>query len=78
MNKKRADKLRRYYKYYWFYFVRERISQILNLIIHVLFVLITFPYVLSRDLWEAKKNISKIPTRKQCKDRLIEMGIENE
>lgn len=75
MSKKKGWRLRRYYKYYWFYYLKERLRQVLGLIMNLILTTLATPVSFLQELWECKTSISKIPTRKQCKEKLIELGL---
>lgn len=88
MSKKRGYKLRRFYKYYWFYFCREIFFQIVNFIIGVCVIIVLSPYVFFlqylyaffkkyfKSMWGLRRCFYKIPPRKLLKEKLIKLKLK--
>lgn len=78
--KKKGWRLRRYYKYYWLFYSKERITQTLVFILNICIIIILEPFAFIKefvkDLWGCKSIFVKIPTRKAMKEKLIELKLE--
>ena len=79
MKKRKGYKLRRYNKYYWFYYTRERVKQVLVFILTICIITVLAPFAFikefSENLWDCKYIFKKLPTRKAIKKKLIELKL---